>query len=152
MDYYLIIDHGPEQDGLRLSIMFVVFLVTSYSLWLLLRQEKANHDLRPMPPTSRRLRRLLLVGGISILCSGFMWLVYVADPPPDEVTTVFGKPATVAILPISHWGFGVSDIEVFDRTSDRSSSCSSEVRGACFRFGFLEYRQFEWPPPCVNVS
>jgi amino acid transporter len=148
MDFSGSINHYPDQENLRLSIMFVLFLLCAGSLWLLLRRDETNHseELRRSP--SKRLKRLFLIGGISLLCVSLMALVYYSYGPKQRVTTT-GTPFSIAFLPVSHWGFGVSELEIDDRRSERSSYCASGVLGVCFRFGFIEYRRFEWPPPCI---
>ena len=136
MDFSASIDHGPAEEGLRLSVMFVAFLVSSCALWLLLRREGPVPAEGATLPPSKRLKRLFLIGGVSVFCFGFMALVYYSNPPSDMVMTVSGEPAIIAVLPVSHWGFGVSDLDVFDQRIDRSSYCLQEVPGVCLRFGF----------------
>ena len=149
MNFSVTANHDPAQESLRLSVMFCLFLMGSGIVWFILRRTVQNPTESSPRTVSQRLRRLLLIGAVSLICFGSGALVYYSEGTPENVLVASGNPMAVAFLPISQWGFGVSGLAITDQRSDRESSCASVIEGVRFRFGFLEYRQFEWPPPCV---
>lgn len=148
MDFSATVNHDAVAEDFRLTIMFVLLVIGAGIAWLALRRIRQSEK-SPLT-ASQRLRRVFIVGGVGLLFLGLNALVYYSNGPLERVPVSSGKPLAIGFLPFSRWGFGVSNLEILDQRSEREAGCSSEIEGLRFRFGFVEYRAFDWPPPCVE--